>query len=160
MNHTPLEVRSVLLPLHNGQLLLPNASVAEVAAYRESVELPSSPDWLLGMISWRWKKIPLVCFDTLVGMPPQKTGVRARIAVCYALSGELEQSFLGVLTQSVPHLTRASEELIVSDPEPAELSDGVMQQVLINGEKAWIPDLDALEAMVGSALAKAESFPN
>ncbi len=155
MNQTPLEVRSVLLPVHNGQLLLPNVSVAEVAAYRESIELPNSPDWLLGMISWRWKKIPLVCFDTLVGMPVQKTGVRARIAICYTLSGDSKQPFLGILTQSVPHLTRASEALIVSDPEPAELGEGVMQQVLINGEKAWIPDLDALEVMIGSALAEA-----
>ncbi len=157
MNQMPLEVRSVLLPLHNGQLLLPNASVAEVAAYRESLELPSSPDWLLGMISWRWKKIPLVCFDTLVGMPPKKMGVRARIAICYTLSGDSKLPFLGILTQSVPHLTRASEALIVSNPEPDELGDGVMQQVLINGEEAWIPDLNALEAMIGSASAEAEA---
>jgi len=153
MNQTPLEVRAVLLPVHHGQLLLPNVSVAEVAGFREPTELPGSPDWLLGMISWRWKEIPLVCFDTLVKMPPKKTGVRARIAICYALSGNAKRPFLGILTQSVPHLTRAAEDVIESDPEPSELGDGVIQQVLVNGEKAWIPDLDAIESMIDTALA-------
>jgi len=156
MNQTPLEVRSVLLPVHNGQLLLPNASVAEVAAFRDATELSDSPDWLLGLISWRWKEIPLVCFDTLVGMPPKKTGVRARIAICYVLSGNPKQPFFGILTQSVPHLTRASEEFMESDPEPAELGESVIQQVLVNGEKAWIPDLDTIEAMIETALAEIE----
>ena len=155
MNQAPLEIRSVLLPVHNGQLLLPNASVAEVAAFREADKLPNSPGWLLGMISWRWKDIPLVCFDTLIGMPPEKTGVRARIAICYALSGNPKLPLIGVLTQSVPHLTRASEELVESDPVPAELGDSVIQQVLVNGEKAWIPNLDVIEAMVEAALVLA-----
>jgi len=152
MNHISLEIRSVLLPLHNGQLLLPNASVAEVAAFREADKLPNSPDWLLGMISWRWKDIPLVCFDTLVGMPPQKIGIRARIAICYALGGDPKLPLLGILTQSVPHLTRASEELIECDPEPLELGDAVIEQVLVHDEQAWIPDLDAVEAMIAAVL--------
>lgn len=156
MNQTPLEVRSVLLPLQNGQLLLPNASVAEIAAFREADKLPNSPDWLLGMISWRWKNIPLVCFDTLIGMPPKKTGVRARIAICYALGGNPKLPLLGILTQSVPHLTRAAEELMESDPEPAELGDCIIQQVLVHGEKAWIPDLDVIEKMMEAALVEAE----
>ncbi len=156
MNQTPLEVRTVLLPLHYGQLLLPNASVAEVAAFRESSELPGSPEWLLGVIRWQWKEIPLICFDTLVKMPPKKTGIRARIAICYTLGGNPKRPFLGILTQSIPHLARATEDVIESDPEPSELGSGVIQQVLVNGEKAWIPDLDAIESMLETALAEAE----
>jgi len=156
MNQTPLEVRAVVLPVRNGQLLLPNSSVAEVAAFREATELPGSPDWLLGMISWRWQEIPMVCFDTLVGMPPEKTGVRARIGICYTLSESAKRPFLGILTQSVPHLTRATEEVMESDPEPSELGDAVIEQVLVNGEKAWVPDLDAIESMIETALAETE----
>jgi len=157
MNHTPLEVRAVLLPVHNGQLLLPNISVADVAGFRDSTELPGSPDWLLGMISWRWQEIPLVCFDTLVGMPPdKKTGIRARIAICYTLSGNTKRPFIGILTQSVPHLTRAEEGAIESEVEPLELGDGVIQQVRVNGEKAWIPNLDVIESMIDAELDSAE----
>ncbi len=154
MNQQPLEVRAVLLPLYYGQLLLPNASVAEIAAFREPTEQPNSPDWLLGMISWRWKEIPLVCFDTLVGMAPEKRGIRARIAICYALGGDASRPFLGILTQSVPHLTRVSEDTVESDPLPSELGDVVMEQVLVNGEKAWVPDLELIESMVDSALVE------
>ncbi|MFC1602790.1 chemotaxis protein CheW [Pseudomonadota bacterium] len=156
MNQIPLEVRSVLMPVKSGQLMLPNASVAEIAAFREADQLSNCPDWLLGMISWRWKEIPLVCFDTLIGRPPKKMGVRARIAICYALGGNAKLPFIGILTQSVPHLTRATEELMEVDPEPEELGDSIIQQVLVHGEKAWIPDLDAIEAMVETALAGAE----
>ncbi|MCF6355487.1 MAG: chemotaxis protein CheW [Candidatus Polarisedimenticolaceae bacterium] len=154
MNQLPLEVRAVLLPLYYGQLLLPNASVAEIAAFREPTELPDTPDWLLGMISWRWKEIPLVCFDTLVGMAPEKRGIRARIAICYALGGNANRPFLGVLTQSVPHLTRVSEDTVESDPSPSELGDVVIEQVLVNGEKTWVPDLELIESMVDSALVE------
>ena len=156
MKQTPTEVRAVLLPVHNGQLLLPNASVAEIVGFREPTELPGSPDWLLGMISWKWQEIPLVCFDALVGMPAEKIAVRARIAICYTLSENAKRPFLGLLTQSVPHLARASEELIKSDPEPAELGEGVIQQILVNSEKAWIPDLDKIESMIEAILAEIE----
>ncbi len=152
MNQLPLEVRAVLLPVHHGQLLLPNASVAEIAAFREPVELPGSPEWLLGMISWRWREVPLICFDTLVGRAPEKRGIRARIAICYTLGEDAKRPFLGILTQSVPHLTRATEDTVRPDPAPSELGDGVIEQVLVNGEKAWIPDLDVMESMVEAAL--------
>ncbi len=154
MNQRPLEVRAVLLPLQHGQLLLPNASVAEIAAFREPSELPGSPEWLLGMVSWRWKEVPLVCFDTLTGVRPGKRGIRARIAICYTLSEAARYPFLGILTQSVPHLTRATEDTLASDPTAPPAGEGVIESVRVNGERAWIPDLDAIESMIETALAE------
>lgn len=153
MNQTPGEVRAVLIPLHHGRLLLPNASVAEVVGYQEPETLPGTPDWLAGMISWRQQQVPLVCFDRLAGMLPGDMAVRARIAVCNALGGNPQRPYIALLAQSVPRLVRVSEEVIRPDPEPADLGAAVLRQVLIGGEGAWIPDLDVVERLVEEALA-------
>jgi len=151
------EVRAVQIPLHSGQLLLPNTSVAEVAGYREPRQLPDSPDWLLGMVDWRQQELPLVCFDGLLGMPLKKMGVRARLAICNTLGENSLFPHIAVLAQSIPRLVRVSEEMVEVDPEPLELSEPVLQQVLINGEKAWIPDLDVLESLVEEAVLQVET---
>ena len=154
MAQTSEEVRAVLIPLHHGQLLLPNASVAEVVGYKEPEVLPETPDWLLGMVSWRRQQVPLVCFDSLSGMSPGDVAIRARFAVCNALGGNPERPYIALLAQSIPRLVRVSEDVIETDPEPVELGKPVQRQVLINGERAWIPDLDVVEWLVEEALTK------
>jgi len=147
------EIRAVLIPIHNGQLLLPNASVAEIISYQTPEKQPDSPDWLLGMVAWRQQQVPLICFDGQVGMAPKQIGVRARIAICNALGQNPARPYIAILTQTIPRLVRVSEEVIETDPGFQELGETVIQQVLINGEKAWIPDLDVVESLTKMALS-------
>ncbi|MEW8260599.1 MAG: chemotaxis protein CheW, partial [Candidatus Thiodiazotropha taylori] len=54
------EVRSVLIPLHERQILLPNATVAEVMGYQQPEYAGDElPEWFLGHLAWRGVMIPV-----------------------------------------------------------------------------------------------------
>ncbi|MCB1857750.1 MAG: chemotaxis protein CheW [Gammaproteobacteria bacterium] len=142
---TQLEVRGVLLPLQSGQLLLPNISVSEVVGYGEPEEVPKgAPDWLLGVMSWRHYRVPLVAFESLLGMPEKEIGHRARIALCNTINQASTLPYTGFLLRTIPRLVRVTEGVIVPLDEQ-DASPMVIRHVMVNDQEAWIPDLDALE---------------
>lgn len=145
---TPADIRGVLIPVGGQQLLLPNATVAEIIAYRDPVaRTEGGPDWLLGDIDWRQRKVPVVALETLLG--GQFRGyTRGRIAICYSLLEGERRPYLGVVSDGIPHLVRVREE----DVEPLPLSDEdaglpVLARLRIKGEDAFIPDLARLSQM-------------
>jgi len=127
-----LEVRGVLLPLHSGQLLLPNVSISEV-------------DWLLGILTWRQFTVPLISFDNRLGYRQWELGHRARIAICNTITGRAGRHYIGILLRSIPHLVRVTEEAIEPLGEVLNGNVTLARQVKIGDQEAWIPDLDNLE---------------
>jgi chemosensory pili system protein ChpC len=143
------EVRGVLLPLQEGQLLLPNAAVCEVVSYRAPSAIENDkPNWLLGKFSWRNNDIPLVSFETLLGRDSGTIGHRARVAICNTLNGDETLPYIGILLRSAPHLVRITEEAIAPFPHSDPLNEMVSSHVVVNGVEALIPDLDALELVL------------
>jgi chemosensory pili system protein ChpC len=149
------EIRSVLIPLQQGQLLLPNALVAEVVGFQPPEPLADAPDWLLGQVEWRQQRVPLVSFERVMGLPAEAAGGgrRARLAICYALGGNPRLPYIALLAHSIPRLVKVSEENVAAATELQELGPEVLRQVEINGEPALIPDMDYVEAQVNEALA-------
>jgi chemosensory pili system protein ChpC len=152
--NTPVgEIRGVLLPLHGGQLLLPNASVSEVAGYHPPNPVADAPEWLLGLLDWRQYQIPVVSFEALVETGSAQPTKRARLAVCNTLGGNPKRPFIGIVLTSMPHLVKVTEDVIMPMAKPQDLGPAVKREVMINGEEAWIPDLNALEWQVQEALS-------
>jgi chemosensory pili system protein ChpC len=150
---TDIEIRGVLLPLHEAQLLLPNASVSEVVGLEELREVPDMPGWFLGIQVWRGQEIPVVSFEELVEVPAIEPGARSRVAVCNTLGGNPRRPFIGLLLTSTPHLVRITEDIVAPQTNEQDLGEAVKSQVLINGENAWIPDMNAIEWVVQEALS-------
>lgn len=148
---TGTEVRGVLLPLQEGQLLLPNATVCEVVSYRSPDAVSSAvPDWILGAFGWRNHAVPLVSYERILGQESGEIGHRARVAIVNTLNGNDRLPYIGILLRSAPHLVRVTEDTIApaaADQPPAAM---VASRAVVNGVDALIPDLDALE----SALAE------
>lgn len=149
-NPAPEEVRCVLLPIYSGQLLLPSASIAEVVGYRppNPIENADLPDWVMGTFSWRRRQIPLISFDAMVSFASSHVGHRARIAICYALGGDEKIQYVALMLRAIPRLIRIDEETIEVAGEIGDVGPMVLSQVRINGEEAWIPNLEALEEAV------------
>ncbi|MCP3668802.1 MAG: chemotaxis protein CheW [Gammaproteobacteria bacterium] len=140
------EVRGVLLPLNHGQLLLPNVAVSEVIGYLPPEPSEAdAPEWLLGVMAWRKHQIPVISFDAVIGGELGEVGHRARVAVCNTLNGNQQHPYIGILLTSIPRLIRVNEETIASPEEEQNELPMIKQQVVIAGQNAWIPDLDALE---------------
>jgi chemosensory pili system protein ChpC len=139
-------VRCLLLPQKNSTLLLPNTTVAEVTDYSPPVTTDHSPDWLLGLLSWRGRNIPLVSFENFFREELSQETPR-QVAVLNSLNGNPGVPFIAITISSLPrlvHLTASSVEYIdggakKDDPEV------ILARMNFSGEYVVIPNIDYIE---------------
>ena len=144
-------VRSLFIPVVGGNLLVPNAAIAEIIQYTEPDGSGDHP-WMLGYLNWRDREVPLISYEVANGgeLPLPKSSMR--IAVLKSLTSNDDMPYLAILTQRIPRLATIYEESIELLDDEAELPDYGLQSVLANGEPAIVPDLPKLEALVHSAI--------
>ncbi|MEO7917269.1 MAG: chemotaxis protein CheW, partial [Dokdonella sp.] len=145
------EIRGLMVPVANGRLLLPNATVAEVLTYSAPERHENAPDWLLGAVAWRGWRVPLVSFSRISGIGREDNFSNTKIAVLKALGGDPKMPFIAVLTQGFPRLVTVSAESMVPTDEDGQRARGILAEVLVRDDPAIIPDLEAIEAMVVKA---------
>lgn len=150
MTETASRIHSLLLPLDGDRLLVPNTAVAEIVAYREPEAADGGPEWFLGWLEWRGQRLPVVAFEKFIGGDAPNVGHRARMAIFNRLDPNAEPRFYGLLLQGLPRLVQATEETVSGD-DAAKVPQGVRCHVMVGGEPASIPDLDALEAALRDA---------
>ncbi len=140
------EVRSVLIPLGNRQLLLPNAVVAEVMGYQTPDPVADAPDWLLGNLVWRGIMIPVVSFEAMQGGDVVTPGHRGRIAIMNTLNSHPRFSHFGLVVQAIPSLVRVSVDNVLPAAAGNESEDPLIRQAVdLDMSPAFIPDLDEIE---------------
>lgn len=147
------EIRGVMIPVTNGRLLLPNATVAEVITYSIPEKVPNAPEWLLGRQNWRGWRLPLFSFSILSGLAHEEGYLGARVAVLKALSGHAKMPFIALLAQGFPRLTTITPDLLIPTGDENHHPLGVKNQVLVRDDQAVIPDLNQIEGMMAEALA-------
>lgn len=146
------DIRGVLISIGGQRLLLPNATVAEIISYRDAEQAAAegSPAWLLGEITWRQRKVPLLSLERLFGDGSDEyTYLRGRIVVCYSLLDDGERPYLGVISDGIPRLVRVAEE----DIEPLPLGEAeapLLARLKLKGEEVIIPDIARLSAEVAA----------
>jgi len=153
MSDLPREIRGVMVPVTEGRVLLPNATIAEVISYTRPEEIAGAPAWLLGRLPWRGWRLPLVSFPILTGQLQDENRNNARVAVLKALSGHASMPFIALLAQGFPRLTTITPELLIPTSDEHPHAPGVQAEVLVRDDRAVIPDLEAIEQMVVDALA-------
>lgn len=150
-----VSVRSLLIPISGTMLVLPNTAVAEVADYQAPHRVNDAPNWLLGIMSWRGRSIPLLAFEHFVGLSAGAGGVHARAVICNTLNGNAHMPFVAVLAQGIPRLL----ELKADTVEPLDRREGdsmaVAARVQFAGQDGVIPDLDVLERLLSQLGIKA-----
>jgi len=147
------EVRSVLIPLGDRQLLLPNAVVAEVMGYQPPVPVEDVPEWFLGHMVWRGIMIPVVSFEAMLGNPVVTPGHRGRIAIMNCLNHHPRFSHFGLVVQAIPSLVRVTAENVLPVATQDAGSDGVIRQAVeLDMSPALIPDLDNIEQRLNEVM--------
>lgn len=152
MSELAREIRALMIPVTNGRLLLPNATVAEVIAYTAPEDVVDAPSWLLGRIVWRGWSLPLVSFSQLASLGEEVPSSTAKVAVLKALNGDAKLPFMAVLTQGFPRLITVTQDMLVPSGDENQHA-GVLAEVLIRDDAAIIPDLGTIEDMISEALA-------
>lgn len=149
----PREIRGLMIPVTNGRVLLPNATVAEVIGY----SIPdrgnlTGPEWLLGRVNWRGWRLPLVSFSLLAGMALDERTTGARVTVLKALSMHPRMPYFAMLAQGFPRLTTLSSETLVPIGDGMGRRPGVLMDLMVRDDQAMVPDLDQLERLVLEAM--------
>jgi chemosensory pili system protein ChpC len=145
------EVRSVLIPLADRQLLLPNAVVAEVMDFQTPDPVQDSPEWFLGYLAWRGVMIPVVSFEAMIGGDAVTPGHRGRVAIMNALGNQPRLSHYGLVVQAIPSLVRVSGDNVIPVlREDTQDNPLIRQSVDLDMSPAFIPDLDEIERQIQS----------
>jgi chemosensory pili system protein ChpC len=151
MSEQQRDIRGLMIQITNGRLLMPNANVSEVITLSTPDRVPNAPDWLLGRVSWRGWRLPLISFSLLAGMALDERATGGRVCVMKALTGLPRLPFIALLAQGFPRLTTISVDQLVP------LGDsfgrpGVLMDVMLRDDQAVIPDLAKVEQMIYDAL--------
>ena len=123
---------------------MPNAAIAEVIAYKDPTPIDDGPDWFLGYIEWRDKKVPLISFEAVSGNVAQAPQKNSRVAVLNTLNGNAQIPYVGILTQGIPSLAIVQEQGLEDKglDEERETVSGVVE---LGGVEAIIPNIDEIE---------------
>lgn len=150
------DIRGVMIQVAGARLLLPNATIAEVLSYAPPAPIANAPRWLLGQIRWRGWSLPMIAFGELSGLAREPGGLGSKVVVLKALSAASRLPYFAMLTQGFPRLVTVSASgLYLQSREDEALPLGVQARVRLNDDAALLPDLEAVEAMIGEALAQA-----
>lgn len=142
----------VMIPVSRRQLILPNVSIAEVVDYASDDAGTSAPDWLAGRLEWRGLNLPVISYDAANGGTLSVPGEnRGRIVVLNSINDSNKKlRFMALITQGIPSQVRITEDQVKrldGENGPADL-----MQVEVDGEAAWIPNLDYLESLASESL--------
>jgi len=141
------EVASLMIPMQETLLLVPNVSVAEIVPLGQIDPVEGAPRWYLGDYQWRDLSIPLTSFEVLNGKPPVAPGPGARVAVFNTTGVSEHIHFVAILAQGLPRLARVTPEELQVREHP-ETGPYELMHVRWAGESAVIPDIPALEQRV------------
>lgn len=133
---------TLLLPLAERQLIVPDVAVAELIGYRPGLPVASPAPWDLGDIAWRGRHLPLVSFEAACGQPVPR-GEKVRIAVMHGVGPQLP--FFALLMQGIPRTFRADSQLSYIDVPLGSLE---LAAVLVGNDVARVPDLDGLAEVI------------
>ena len=142
----------VIIPMNGRQLLLPNVTIAEVVDYASSDAGANTPEWLVGHLNWRGLELPVISYDAANGAALTIPGDnRGRIVVLNTIGDRHQQvPFMALVTQGIPSQARLTDEQIRTldgETGPADL-----MQVEVEGDTAWIPNLEYLESLAAEAV--------
>jgi chemosensory pili system protein ChpC len=144
------EIRSVLVPVTGAELLVPNASIAEIVGYTTPEPIEQAPDWLLGNILWHGWQVPVVSFGMLTEQLETESVEGAKICVSKSLTNNERMPYIGILAQGFPRLVTVTESALTEVPD-ASTHISIAGKAIIGDREAWVPDLDRIGQLVAHA---------
>lgn len=138
-------IHCLTIPLNNETALLPNSAIAEVIGFKEPTPIDDAPEWFIGYIEWREKRVPLISFESVSGKELTAAKKNSRIAVLNTLNGNAHIPYVAILSQGIPSLAIVQEQGLEDKESSDESRPAVGAFVEVGGAEALIPDIDEIE---------------
>lgn len=139
---------TLLVPLADRHLLVPNVAVAELTQCHNLTPLAHGPSWIMGQLQWRDQTLPLVCFESL-SAGAELALEKRHILIMNAIGDYASQHFYALLSQGIPRSIKVDQSLKNVD---ANLSAYELEAVQVGDHIARIPDLLALEKALAALI--------
>jgi chemosensory pili system protein ChpC len=134
-----------ILPIQGGALIVPSATVAEVAPVAPIFPDNSGPDWFLGHYNWRNRRVPLISFEKLTRDQGGGINPNGRIVLFHNTGDNKDVGFVAIPTQGIPREVMVLPEDVDDTRGNIALSVFETQCIKLEGEEVIIPDLTAIE---------------
>lgn len=143
MSKIPDEIASLLIPMMGRPMLLPNVAVAEIAPWEKPQARDKAPAWYLGDYHWRGINIPMISLELMNEPDMEDADQGSRVAVLNGVGGT-KNDFYAVCVQGIPRLVRVYPQEVGKEELPEDQPSFELL-VMVNGERAMIPNLDYVE---------------
>lgn len=141
-------IRSILAPLTNGFVLLPNCTVGEILGFTPPEPFKQGPKWLLGEIAWCGWQVPIVDYERLINDSTNtKITSKCRIVIVKTLGESTQVNYIGILIQGLPKLKKITMTNLIEE-KTGDLPSTVFSEISIDDLQAYIPDLCDLTRIV------------
>jgi chemosensory pili system protein ChpC len=145
------EIRTIMAPLSNGSVLLPNSAVAEVLDFTRPEPFKQGPAWLLGELSWRGWQLPVISYEQLLDENAAATSTsKARILIIKTLGESTQVNYIGLLIQGLPRLKKVTGDSLI-EKQTVNLPETLFSKVSIDDQEALIPEIADLTRVVEQA---------
>jgi len=162
MSEKPSNVRSLLISIQGGRLLLPTAVVAEVTPYKKVVNanhktIGTMPPWLLGIIEWREQLIPLISIEKILSLPLAPLTTESHVIVLYGLEFIQVTPFYAFVAATIPHVLSVSDQDLTAHRE-IKRNGLVFSAKLTDKETVFLPDVNFFENLLRKSQVAAQLF--
>lgn len=138
-----------VISLQKQGVFLPQSTIAEIIPYEPLQRLENTPDWFLGLLSWRGIQVPVASFEMLTVERASFSLVSVASASLVIIKGLNSQEALpyhAMVAQTIPRLVELNEEMLLDPEEPAAQTETA--RVRYEDELMSIPDLDYVESAI------------
>ena len=142
------QIKCVILKINDDELLMPNASVAEIVPIKNIINVANKPGWLLGYLDWRGQSVPLISFEAMdnVRMPSLATG-KVKAAVLFSIGDDANVPYMSILVQGSPTAVNVKAEDLVSNKD--EITHPAIEDKVIMADGTYsIMNIEKLESIV------------
>jgi len=145
---TDKEIRTLLAPLTNIYVLLPNSVIGEILTFSAPKPFKQAPTWLLGEIAWHGWQVPVINYERMLrNSSEMKITSKSRILIVKTLGESTQVNYIGLLIQGLPRLKKVTTDILV-EKQTDELPNSVFSEVAIDDMQAVIPDIGDLTRIV------------
>jgi len=153
------QLKSMLIPLQNTEILLPYSTVSEVIGSQPVSSIQDMPSWILGRIHWRQQEIFLISYEAaLQNEPVNQAMVEKRILIIKALGNDPDFQFLALLIGGMPKLVNITPDNLTDVAHTDALHPLISRRVGINNREAVIPNIEELELNVKKSLLEPDTI--
>jgi hypothetical protein len=147
MNRRGLEpIHALEIPTGSVALLVPSACIAEVIHFSDMAPLPGTSDWVLGVIGWRSRPVPVISFERLLNSPRSSPTARSKYIVFYPLPGCRPWEFFAILSTVEPQPRTLDAADTPTDATGLPDSRFIAMGLKLDRSVLAIPNFEALRA--------------